>query len=85
MALGLVPGSGPVALDRARAKEARDQPRAIVADEPALGGSAFSVTRGNSMLLMALKGETQVTLSFNFPSGNRDRLITFAQRVLAAL
>ncbi|MEP7330197.1 MAG: TIGR03067 domain-containing protein [Betaproteobacteria bacterium] len=83
--LALVPGSSQVALERERAKEARDQQRAIVADEPTLGASAFSATLGNSMLLMALKGETQVILRFNFPPGHRDRLIPFAQRVLATL
>ena len=70
-------------LDRERAKLAADT-RNVVQDEPALGVPGHSSARGNNTLIAALKGDTLVMLAISYPGGNREKIIQFARRVLAA-
>jgi hypothetical protein len=85
----LSPVSSRQALESERARQERDVKvlavRGTVQNESALGDGAFSVLRGNSTLVMALKGDVLIALYFDYPAGNHARLVEFAQRLRTAV
>lgn len=87
--LVLIPASSRVLLDRERDREVSAMPhwavKGTVEDEPALGAGAFVVKRGNSIVFMALKGDTAVRIGFATSSGSHQRLVELTQRVMSSL
>ena len=77
------------ALDREREQQHKQAlasaARIIVRDEPELGPSAFSVTRGNRLTVYLLKGETIFVIDLELPAGSQTNRTTFVRRVIAAI
>ena len=87
--LGLILATNRSALDRERERQDKQAPisaaRMVVQDEPDLGPSAFSVTRGNSAQMYVLKGDTMIILGIQMPAGDPARNKAFVRRVVAAI
>jgi uncharacterized protein (TIGR03067 family) len=77
-----VPAARPEALQAERAKYEKDS-RNTMRDEPELGNSAFSSTRGNSTLFAVLRHDTLVMLRFEMLETDAARRRDFTRRVLA--
>ncbi|MEP6943519.1 MAG: TIGR03067 domain-containing protein [Betaproteobacteria bacterium] len=85
----LIPVANRATLDSERAKQVKQAQTAAaprtVQDEPALGEGAFVVLRGNSTLLVALKGDTMMMLAVDVAASNHAAVMQFAQQVRSAL
>ena len=88
VAIEIVPAISRTALAAQRTYEERNATTraspTVVQDEPQLG-SAFSVRMGNELVVWAFKGDTLVAMAFALPQTGRDRIVAFAQRVLARM
>jgi len=88
VAMEIVPASSPAALAAQRQLEERNAKvrasRTVVQDEPQLG-AAFSVRMGRDVIIWAFRGDTLMAMELRVAQSEQDRLLAFAQRVLARI
>lgn len=80
----VAPPAGPAYVDAAR-HEAHADRRIQMAEEPTLGGGAFSGARGWTVVVVAVRRGTAMILKFEGVGAERAELRRFAARVLDAL